>query len=149
MQKHCSKKFNLKENMHFKCLKMDLIFKSSYHIHFLMDFNFFLFNMHVKELCSWAVTKKVKVQTKQHTDRLCDPKRPCICWSTSLGQNLWSSPLYFPFDSSYVHPLIRNIHFFYSHKSVEYNSQQPSLASHIHKNANDYTCPYCKLLVQV
>ncbi len=33
---------------------MDLIFKIPYHIHLLMDFNFFLFNMHVKELCSWA-----------------------------------------------------------------------------------------------
>ncbi len=33
---------------------MDLIFKSSYHIHFLMDFKKKIFTMHVKELCNWA-----------------------------------------------------------------------------------------------
>jgi hypothetical protein len=38
----------------FKCFKIDLIFKNPYHIHLLMDFNFFLFNMHVKKLGSWA-----------------------------------------------------------------------------------------------
>ncbi len=40
--------------MDFKCLKMDLIFKSSYHIHFLMDFNFFSLCIHVKDLCRWG-----------------------------------------------------------------------------------------------
>jgi len=33
---------------------MDLIFKSPYHTHFLMDFNVSSFNMHVKELYSWV-----------------------------------------------------------------------------------------------
>jgi hypothetical protein len=38
MQKNCLKHFNPKEDMNFKCFKMDLFFKSPYHIHLLMDF---------------------------------------------------------------------------------------------------------------
>jgi hypothetical protein len=35
-------------------LKMDFIFKSQYHTHFLMDSNVSSFNMHVKKLYSWV-----------------------------------------------------------------------------------------------
>jgi hypothetical protein len=103
-------------------------------------------------LVSWSptisskttVTKKRGFKTSQHFDRLCDLERPCNYWSTSPGQDLWSSPCYFPLDSSYVHPLIKkkNIHFFYSHKSAKQNSQQPF---HIHKDANDYTASHYRL----
>jgi hypothetical protein len=37
--------------------------------------------------------------------------------------------------------MIRNIQFFYSHKSTKQNSQQPSFASHIHKMLTSTSFP--------
>ncbi len=92
-----------------------------------------------------CVTKKRGSEFKQHTDRLHDPKRPCVSDLFHIDKTSDLLP-----DTSLlivpdVHSMIKNIQVFCSHKPAEQISQHPSPASHIHKNANKYKLPCCRL----
>jgi hypothetical protein len=108
----------------------------------------FCWNIYFFNKRGLVVTKKRGCKTKQNTDRLCESKRPCICWFASQRHNLWSFPLYFPTDSSCAHSMIKNKHFFYSYKSAEQNSHQPTLAFYIHKNHQEYKLLHSRMFHQ-